>query len=190
MEPVPRVRIVLRRYKDYQEGQCFHDAHVAIGDEDEPPCPDGLVGQANDDFPHTDPRWPKACEKCGYEFQADDYWQHNRLHLYERADTGEQFTLRMPTPPPGAMWDATWWPHKHPDGMWLMVILPNGHEWAIDGPATNCNLPDKKHQCWHRTGKPPMITVGQGECKVGAGSIANGQGAEHYHGFLRNGVFT
>lgn len=135
---------------------------------------------------HDDPRWPTACE-CGYVFSDADKWQESWDTLYRRADTGELVTLR--NAPPGAMWDATWYPWKGPDGRSLVVKCPNGHDWVIDGRATNCTMPDDtEHRCWVRHGEPPDITVDkQGNtCAAGAGSIQAGD----YHGFLRDGEFT
>src|SRR5258707_10267822 len=62
--------------------------------------------------------------------------------------------LRDPTP--GMMWDAWWsgeWA-KGPDGKCLVVVCPNGSQWMIDGPASNCTMKDDQgpygvaHRCW------------------------------------------
>ena len=83
---------------------------------------------------------------------------------------------------------------NHP-GKELHVILPNGHEWNIDGRARNCTLKeDNLHRCWIREGEPPHITVKKtgkiggegGTCTAGAGSIQSGD----YHGFLVEGSLT
>ena len=114
-----------------------------------------------------------------------------------RVDTGEIFES-LAACPPGAMWDAPWM-HDHGqskggfllsgpnvDGLFLIVKLPNGHDWMIDGRASNCTLPkDDDHRCWCRHGTPPVLTVDKigKTCSAGAGSIKAGD----YHGFLRNG---
>ena len=88
------------------------------------------------------------------------------------------------------MWNAWWMPYtKGPDGLCLVVKCPGGHEWMIDGRASNCTLPDDdEHHCWIRHGEPPRITVDKNgvTCNAGAGSIQAGT----YHGFLIDGVFT
>jgi hypothetical protein len=83
---------------------------------------------------------------------------------------------------------------KGPDGRCLVVVCPNGCEWMIDGPASNCTMPQDRgpfsssHRCWVRHGEPPNITVDKAgrTCAAGAGSIQAGD----YHGFLRDGAFT
>jgi hypothetical protein len=143
-------------------------------------------GVSGDLWPHDDPHWPPSCEKCGYAFQPDDEWQLSVDSIWRRADTGEEITLHEA--PPGAMWYADWLNvfGVGPDGRALVVRLPDGTDWQIDGRATSCTLPDdKEHHCWIRHGTPPLITVDkQGNtCAGGAGSI----GTPNYHGFLRDG---
>lgn len=99
--------------------------------------------------------------------------------------------------PAGAMWVAGWLgdhrggPYlcgRPPDG-WLVVRLPNGHDWMPDLRCSNCTLPDDdEHRCWVRHGAPPDVTVDKAgrTCAAGAGSIASGG----YHGFLRGGFLT
>lgn len=73
------------------------------------------------------------------------------------------------------------------DGRWLVVRLPNGHDWCIDSRCNNCTRPnDNAHRCWIRHGEPPNITVDKNgvTCSAGGGSIQSGD----FHGFLRNGV--
>jgi hypothetical protein len=104
--------------------------------------------------------------------------------LYRRAETAE--TFRLSEAPVGAMWDATWWPIKGPDGRTVVVRLPGNHDWVIDGRAANCAMPnDDDHRCWVRHGEPPDLTVDKCgvTCAAGAGSIL----VPTYHGFLRNG---
>ena len=186
LDPVePAVtRWALRRYS--RSTGCtgrfsYHNALHVIGDSaDEPQEP-----------PHDDPRWPTHCS-CGYVFTPDDddQWQVFGRSLWRRRDSGEVLTLE--DMPPGAMWDATWLHDVRgwcgPDGRSLVVRLPNGRDWHIDGRASNCTMPkDDVHKCWVRTGEPPVLTVGKGgnTCAAGAGSILAG----NYHGFLRNGRF-
>ena len=62
----------------------------------------------------------------------------------------EPFSIHSAPPPPavrapvGAMWYADWLSEYHagPDGRALVVMCPGGHEWLIDGRASNCD-----HQC-------------------------------------------
>jgi hypothetical protein len=134
--------------------------------------------------------WPTHCA-CGFVFEP----QHRQVFgsaLYRRVDTDEIRPLREWDHEPGAMWDAEWLAdhpfYRGPDGRSLHVVCPNGREWAIDGPASNCTRKDDSvHKCWVRHGEPPIITVDKdGEtCSAGAGSIQAGD----YHGFLRNGIF-
>lgn len=107
------------------------------------------------------------------------------------------------------MWDAEWmrgldWA-TGPDGIALMVRLPNRWEWHVDGPASNCTNPDwqpvdgqpnttrwrgRTHYCWVRHGDPRTGNVHVDKngktCSAGAGSIA----APGYHGFLNHGYLT
>lgn len=181
----------LRRYASIEEGMTpcpfissFHNAQVPLD----------LIENTDqvtveDKWPHDDPRWPKQCA-CGYEFKDTDPWQLFTDRQYQRVDNGEVMTLR--TAPPGAMWDAEWF-HDYawcagPDGRSMMVVLPNGNHWLIDGPANNCTRPNEPHKCWIRHGEPPKLTVDKNgdTCSAGAGSIQSG----NYHGFLQNGVLT
>jgi hypothetical protein len=121
-----------------------------------------------------DPRWPPACA-CGYLFRPTDTWQHRmRRHFVDKA-TGAKYTLEAA--PAGAMWNAEWMYHhdrKSPDGLWLCVRLPNGHDWLMDGPSSNGTF-------WTRTGTPPKVTVRP--------SIFARMGKpDAYHGFLTDGV--
>src|ERR1051326_3854087 len=89
--------------------------------------------------------------------------------LFRRTDTGE--LMRLGNAPVGAMWYADWmigrvkddpgwrwW--RGPDGRCLVVRLPGGHDWLVDGRCSNCTLPeDNVHKCWVRHGVPPNVTV-------------------------------
>lgn len=184
LEPTGRVRWGLRRYSasgtpspcplDTARGADwgYHNATVHLGEEPEQRTERGHVS-SGDEPPHDDPRWPTHC-RCGYEFAADDHWQRVVDVLYRRADTGEECTLR--DAPPGAMWDATWMPREAADGRSLVVKLPNGMDWWIDGPSSQGGR-------WTREGEPPHITARP--------SIWAGQGRPNeYHGFLTAGVFS
>lgn len=179
------------------EGKGCHDASVQFGEVAYPlPPPEDRYerGWGLDDVDHTDPRWPTKCERCAYVFTPDDSWQHNFERKYQPVGTTDQasrFTLRKPTP--GAMWDAWWMPEcwKGVDGIALMVALPNGRDWHVDGRASNCTLPnDDKHRCWVRHGDPRTGNVHVDKsgltCAAGAGSILAG----NYHGFLHNGYLV
>lgn len=191
----------------------YHDATVWI-DTIDAPIVDGSVkyadGAASVEPWLADPRWPDRCA-CGYAFAPIDELQVFTEQIYRRTDTGEETTLRDAGP--GAMWDAWWlsdWEHyRGPDGRALVVVLPNGHHWQIDGVASNCDAPcqdcgaplsahlatpatvpcrklnPRPHKCWVRHGEPPNLTVDKNgvTCNAGAGSILSG----NYHGFLRGG---
>lgn len=166
-----RVQVYLRRFVSSIKASCplqfgYHNAETLI---DEREHTGELV--AGDTHPHDDPRWPKACA-CGHVFDESDDWQHHVQRLYARSDGGPLTTLRHA--PPGAMWDAHWYTSmKGPDGRTLVVRLPNGFDWVVDGPASN-------GQGWARTGQPPIVTA--------TPSILAGEGARQYHGWLRDGV--
>lgn len=194
IEPTGTCALYLRRYVSREMAQCpansFHNESVRIEDAPYETDAEGYgVGVALEPF-LDDKRWPLRCS-CGYEFGEADERQIFIDQLYRRADTGETFPLR--DAPPGAMYDA-WWAAKFwtgPDGRSLIVKLPNGMDWQIDGCANNCTMKDdpfqKQHHCWVRHGEPPNITVGKDgvTCAAGSGSILSGD----YHGFLVNGVF-
>lgn len=196
--PTNKQRRSLRRYSSSSGNQLckklgysYHNAQCAVGVfESENPFASGSVegSEFGPDYPVTDSRWPVTCASCSYEFTGEDERQIFHEALWVRQDNGVEMTLN--DAPPGAMWDAYWMPSAEhgPDGKYMIVKLPNGNHWTIDGRASNCNRPGEKHQCWTRKGVPPVLTVdNSGEtCKVGAGSIGSGD----YHGFLREGVLT
>lgn len=170
--PLDVARESLRRYASGEcsaNGYPLHQASVVIGER-------LFRGRSNghgaDDVSHDDPRWPQECP-CDYVFRDDDSWQHNLDRLHARADDrgGERFLLR--DAPVGAMWDTPWClPHwQGPDGRCLIVKLPDGSEWCVDGPATN-------GPGWTRTGDPPRITA-----RPSIGSAG-------YHGWLTDGVLS
>jgi len=219
IEQTDRVQLSLRRYRQgtrwdaeigasvtTENGRCplphgYHNAATVIG---EAPVlyqvhEDGHKTYARrpeeDAIGRDDPRWPATCA-CGEPFNADDAWQVFSDHIYRRVDNGEERQLRDWQKVPGAMWDA-WYYHDWArmcgfDGRSMCVVCPDGHEWCIDGVASNCPIPeDRGHKCWLRTGEPPNLTVGknvegQRTCSAGGGSIAT----PGYHGFMTSGVFT
>ena len=138
-------------------------------------------------YPHDDPRYPTHCEACKQPFAPTDSYQVREEALYARSDGGDPVTLA--DAPPGAMWDAVWLHEvfpKGPNGRVLTVKLPTGHQWLVDGRASNCTKPgDTAHRCWVRHGEVPNVTVDKNglTCDAGAGSIA----VSGWHGFLRDG---
>lgn len=212
LDPTGDVAVGLRRYSrgptrgdGWTCAEGFHQALIFTGvepaiwrDTDHSRMLDTRLEVAYDD-----PRWPVECAHgCGYRFTDDDAWQSWQELLYQRADTGALRVLHPTSPPPdvpsaepGATWNAWWMADtpatRGPDGMALMVRLPDGHDWAVDAEARNCTRPgDRSHKCWVRHGDPrrAQVTVDKaGEtCAAGAGSIASGG----YHGFLQAGVLT
>lgn len=93
--------------------------------------------------------------------------------LIAKPDAGD------PEPQPGDMWfddeyAGKWDSEAHVErggGAHLIVRLPNGWDWDMDGPMSN-------GPGWERAGDPPHITA--------APSIVAGD----YHGWLRGGVLT
>ncbi len=214
MEPIGDVAVGLRRYAtDRPAAAAFtcdagwHDAIVFTGVEPAiwKDTGDRRTLGLRPAVEHADPRWPATCSRCTYRFVDTDRWQEWQELLYRRVDTGEIVTTRSRNPsdppgaplsaPPGAMWNAWWLPDtpawRGPDGMSLMVRLPDGHDWLVDAEASNCTRPgDRTHKCWIRHGDPrtePVTVDKAGEtCAAGAGSIASAG----YHGFLQAGVLT
>lgn len=206
LEPIDRVAVGLRRHTFGSGGfTCadgYHSALVYTGTEDAL-FSDHAGAQrrtlaARPKVAHDDPRWPTECEHgCGFRFAEDDQWQEWQEQLYWRTDTGGLRVLHpgapapdAPSAEPGACWDAWWMPDnwKGPDGLALMVRLPDGHDWHVDSRASNCGRPDDDlHACWVRHGDPRecRVTVDKDgdTCSAGAGSIAS----PNWHGFLRDG---
>lgn len=223
LEETDRAKLGLRRYHSSAGGdKCplphgYHDTLVYIGETRAEKSDADEYGHRHwvypekQDVPRDDPRWPTHCA-CGYEFAATDEWQVWTEAIYRRTDTGADTTLRDAEP--GAMWNA-WWMGRHfggEDERSIVVKLPNGNDWQIDGIASNCDAPcldcgqpmsahlgqsptiacrklnPRPHKCWVRHGEPPNLTVDKNgnTCGAGAGSILSGS----YHGFLRNGEFT
>jgi hypothetical protein len=180
LEPTDRARRALRRFTFSEAGTCplhgtwGHDASVPIEDGTLQFTPEGYYKADSKDVPHDDSRWPNACA-CGYTFTADDHWQVSVFRLYEAPD-GRAYTIhpgRDDRAPAGAMWRSDWLEPQMagPDGISLTMMLPDGYEWAIDGPATSGGH-------WTRTGTPPHITARPSILSPG------------YHGWLTDGVLS
>ena len=172
LEDVRASRYRLRRYAG--DSVCpgktgYHNAMSAVVAETPEDPAREYSGTRPPEIKQGDSRWPTACS-CGYVFTASDARQIFSDSVYRRADTGEALTREEA--PPGAMWDANWRSEKGPDGICLMVKLPDGAEWMVDGPSKNSKTP------WQRSGKPPVVTARP--------SILT----ECYHGFLTGGVLV
>lgn len=169
-----RTQVSLRRFADpvLRGAPCsahwWHEESVPIEVVDDPDGRrPGILYGPGDVEPKADPRWPVSCA-CGYAFQPDDSWMEQVEWLFHLPDGSEVTQRNLPA---GAMWLE---PGPHlggHEGEHLMVVLPDGTRWDIDGPARNGGT-------WTRSGEPPMVTV--------APSIAS----PRYHGFLRDGVLT
>jgi hypothetical protein len=177
MEPTELGRSELRRYQNYttEPPSCpenpmrHHDTSVYLEDIAYPFGDQGLLGYGRDDVAHDDPRWPRVCGTCGVAFRDEDHWQHNVERYFKGAPDGKLYTTR--TMPPGAMYDATWWGVKGPDGITLAVVLPpdGGYNvWHPDSPSSSGGV-------WTRTGTIPRVTC--------TPSILT----PSYHGFLTDG---
>lgn len=191
LEPTGKVRHGLRRYAFMQacpeapgrpnltDGPClsYHNAETVL-------CvmtPQNDGDRTSGDYwAHDDPKWPKTCARCGYEFQDGDYWQRTAWPVYARPTDGQLFTLH--DAPVGAMWWADWLAGHHESpkhkarggGPHLIVKTPAG-DWDIDAPSSNGDG-------WDRTGTPPVVT-----CTPSIG-MPGAQGHPYaYHGFLTAG---
>jgi hypothetical protein len=207
LEPTNSYQHELRRYSSTNDDVCpakpygmnCHDARVDLGVITAPEHPGNYDAAAFDDdswksdrITRDNQRFPHHCE-CGYTFAGEDKWQVNHTRLYEVRGgerDGERYTLR--SAPPGATWDASWYPRTRPfvgpDDLALMVRTPDGWDWHVDGPASNCDKPgDHEHFCWCRHGSPRKADVSVDKigntCGAGAGSILT----PTWHGFLHHG---
>lgn len=200
LEPTDEVLTGLRRYSHSGDASSYHSALVHIGREKTDAT--GSIS-IEDKTPHDDPRWPTRCTEhadCGYVFTDEDRWQDWQDLIWRRVDTGDEYVMHahrteawpLPSAPPGACWDASWMPEwwRGPDGISLVVRLPDNTDWTVDSEASNCTRKGQPHQCWVRHGDPREchVTVDkQGDtCAAGAGSIAS----PGYHGFLIKGVLS
>lgn len=197
LRPAGKHRLYLRRYVSSNAGEARKCTVSATGYHDARQLWKVARSDYRFDAKYDTPNksfglWPDKCA-CGYVFSEADEWQKFEDEIMKRADTGVELTRQEARP--GAMWFADWMQSASPelfrgsDGHTLIVKLPNGNEWCVDGPSSNCTKPDDHvHKCWVRHGAPPLITVDKNgnTCEAGAGSIQSG----NYHGFLRNGEFT
>jgi hypothetical protein len=153
-----------------------HDAHAIIG---EVPEADREAAHG-DNWPHDDPAWPPACERCGYQFAESDRWQRNDNRIVALPD-GTEFAMHGSfglCAPPGAMVRASWYDDfaqkefqpGELEESWL-ISLPDGGEWITTQKAT-----DGGH--WIVTGTPPVITASP--------SIFH-NAPSGWHGFVRDG---
>ena len=182
-----------RSLRRYQEGECpgpyktYHNAHAPIGIAERRRSSDGYYELVDPPAPN-DPRLPRKCDHCDFEFTGAAYRQVFDEQIY-LSDDGSEHSIRNHTP--GMMWYSDYlgeWAHG-PDGRSLHVVCPDGREWLIDGPCSNCGNPtdrgafDKAHRCWVRHGTPPEISVDKNgrTCSAGGGSIDT---KHAYHGFL------
>lgn len=172
-EIIPRRRRVLRRYA-YGDGrtcvQGYHDASVILGDvelDDSEPV-------HGDNWPHDDPRWPLACDGCGYRFADEDRWQRNDNRILRLPD-GREFmfwgSFGMCVPP-GTMVRADWYDaHAEVPGESWLIALPDGGEWVTTQRATGGGH-------WEVTGTAPRLTA--------TPSIWH-DSPSGWHGFVRDG---
>lgn len=153
-------------------------------------------------------------------FKADlarrDIHEWGSQSLYHAPGDAARFTIS--DAPAGSLWDADWmhgfpqW--EGPDGLALIVRLPNRWDWHIDSRASNCDskcatcgepyhkhdiygkvgcpkfVESRPHKCWVRHGDPKTgnlhVDKNGVTCGAGAGSIL----AKDYHGFLHHGYLT
>lgn len=197
LERTDQVAVGLRRYARGSGLTCeegYHSALVYTGMEPAEYGPDGYLAPRP---MAEDSRWPTRCERCDGELPEDSVRQMWQEQVYRRTDNGELRVLHpsapapeAPSAEPGACWDGWWLPdcYRGPDGIALVVRCPDGHDWLVDGRASNCTRrDDDTHACWVRHGDPRECTLTVDKngdtCSAGAGSIAT----PNWHGFLRNG---
>jgi hypothetical protein len=205
--PTDRERRWLRRFSFSTTRACSKkpygcDAMFEIGEADILYTKEGYIDATGRNMPpKADQRWPKTCSACGRPFDDKDEYQLFTKQIYIRESDGFRCTLA--DAPPGGCWDAWWISDRRkdvptgcgymigPDHRSLIVKCPDGHEWMIDGRASNCTLPnDNTHHCWVRHGRPEDGTLhvdkNGNTCAAGAGSIQT----PRWHGFLHNGFLT
>jgi hypothetical protein len=163
----------LRRYRRGAANDCpsggYHNAIVQVGEVTD------RADAVGDNWPHDDPRWPKACG-CGYQFTDDDHWSRNDCRIVRLPD-GTEITWWGSfgsVAPPGTMIRASWYDEfsQHPDGVesWL-ISLPDGGEWITSQRATGGGY-------WTVTGTVPLITASP--------SVWHNS-PKGWHGWVRNG---
>lgn len=161
IEPTGECQRFLRRY-DNETGNCrprsYCNGMTFLDRVPTPKIKDYVDGTQKWDA--ADHRWPIGCLECGYVFQATDAWQVFILEIWKRSDgqPGEYSIHPNPHPPAerapaGAMWFAdyhTGW--KGPDGHTVVVMLPDGTDWCVDGPSSQGGR-------WQRHGIPPDLVA-------------------------------
>jgi hypothetical protein len=136
-----------------------------------------------------------VCDHCGRQMDKPErqIFVDEIMEAKTGPTAGQRWARReMPI---GAMYDMwyykDWGEMQGPDGICLIVKMPGGGEWFVDGRANNCTKPDDKvHKCWVRVGDPKTgyvhVSKEGNTCDAGAGSIwmnaPNG-----WHGFLYRG---
>lgn len=155
-EPTGRHVRYLRRFIRSSESACpggYHNASVSLGE-----TTTGIDEPRGDTWPHDDPRWPSACEACGYRFTADDHWQASTCEIYRLPD-GSEFEFRRSLgqiAPAGTMIRIPWFDEYAADfgraGESWLIALPDGGEWITTQSATGGGH-------WDVTGTPPLITA-------------------------------
>lgn len=173
-EPTGRARRFLRRYRAGDLHSCpaggWCNANALLAE-----IP--LAGRREvtaDDWPHEDPVWPRACERCPYEFTSDDSWQRHDDRVYRLPDGTEITWWGDPgkSSPPGTMIRADWYDaHAGGRGESWLVVLPDGGTWITTQEATGGGF-------WDVTGTAPAITVSP--------SIFH-NAPTGWHGWIRNG---
>lgn len=163
LKPADRRRMSLRRYgrRDIAPCSCCN-ARRPISTTDD------MDEASGDSWPHDDERWPLSCDACGRTFDDEDRYQLFHERLYRTVD-GREMTLAEA--PPGAMWNGDWWPDPGtPDGLFLIVRLPGGGDFYVDGEAVGGGG-------WTRNGVAPKLTVRPSIRQMTTG----------YHGYLVDG---
>lgn len=172
----------------------YHNGMIHLADSSQ--LEEWTLGGDGKDYPLA--RYPSKCDHCGAVAPPPVA----TLGVGTRTVTYHILRKRLYSsitgqPEPGDLFWETW-QHKperiwcewdNCDGRHLVAILPNGHQWNIDGRASNCTMKDERtHRCWVRHGEPPAIHVDKSghTCGAGGGSID----AHGWHGHLHNGVFV
>jgi hypothetical protein len=191
LQPSTRARAYARRYSrgdaPCPSGRTYHEALRFVGECGAGEASAAIVGVAA--AVRSGLTFPTKCQRCTYVFDDLDERQRFVAQLWS-GPLGLELELRQA--PAGAMWFAPWLAPAlvGPDGRTLVVRLPGGLSWFVDGRAKNCTRPDDAHhRCWVRVGEPPDVTVSKGTdpaatCSAGGGSIE----VPGWHGFLRRGV--
>ena len=174
-EPTGRYQRRLRRFTYGSKSECpgyryGHDGSAVIGEvpgaEHEP--------VRGDSWPHDDPRWPAACERCGHQFADADEWQRSDDEVFRLPD-GTEFaftgSLGM-VAPPGTMVRAAWYDgHAGQPGESWLIALPDGGDWITTQVAKGGGF-------WTVTGTAPNLTA--------TPSIFH-NAPTGWHGWLRDG---